>query len=745
LPDSSKTLPVEGTRLTVGQIASLTGVRASAVSNWRSRHPDFPVPVGESAGGDVFDRQQVLHWLRRHGRTVPEHAFSVDGVIWSLMDLLRGVGTMEEGTLVVMQLLYLRARAVGQQSKAKAGEADHWGRLMAAPPRDTARVWSSIVRDLAAGEPALERVLTPSPAVPADLLPRLIGRFDSLPLDAVDWAAAATRLLYRYQEGAAGRRMGLATPESVTALMVGLLKPLARTVYDPACGLAMVLAEAWAHREGDDVLLVGQEVNEFAWRIGYLHLAIHGARFELATGDTLRDDRFRSLRADRVVLEAPLGQRLNRYELHPDERWVHGSTTSAEWMWAQHLAYHLGEEGVGVLTTVPLALERGGTDAQVREGLVEAGILDAVIELPPGMITGTAVAVALLVFARDRDNRADRILFVDARQLGKPRRGRGHELAEDDVERVVSTVTAWRTGKFEDEPLFAAAATVDEVLRGGADLSPKRYVQYAVSVEAADVDALARRVSRTREAVQRSLTNVRALSETVPGAVDPLVPTAEAIWPLVKLRELLAAPLQTGARHDPDGEGEALPYVHTRLVTGGSGTLEELPSEHTKGKVKGRLAQRGDLLLASRGIDPSGRIGCATVAFDGQVAFSESLMLITPDVTRVLPDYLRLYLTSAHGRAALAAVTTGSVIANLRPGALEEIELPLPVLAAQEQIVASTRVIEQALSRLSEAMESCRMLYDVVRDDVAAGRLVPESGKVVSSGKKAVRGAARNK
>lgn len=46
------------------EIAQLADVSPPAVGNWRKRHPDFPVPVKQLQSGPVFQRRQILYWLR---------------------------------------------------------------------------------------------------------------------------------------------------------------------------------------------------------------------------------------------------------------------------------------------------------------------------------------------------------------------------------------------------------------------------------------------------------------------------------------------------------------------------------------------------------------------------------------------------------------------------------------------------------------------------------------------------------
>jgi chromosome partitioning protein len=47
------------------EVAQLADVSPAAVGNWRKRHLDFPLPVKQLQSGPVFQRRQILYWLRR--------------------------------------------------------------------------------------------------------------------------------------------------------------------------------------------------------------------------------------------------------------------------------------------------------------------------------------------------------------------------------------------------------------------------------------------------------------------------------------------------------------------------------------------------------------------------------------------------------------------------------------------------------------------------------------------------------
>lgn len=49
--------------LTSTQIADLCGVQLSVVSNWKTRY-EFPAPVDQVNGADVYSRSEIVEFLR---------------------------------------------------------------------------------------------------------------------------------------------------------------------------------------------------------------------------------------------------------------------------------------------------------------------------------------------------------------------------------------------------------------------------------------------------------------------------------------------------------------------------------------------------------------------------------------------------------------------------------------------------------------------------------------------------------
>jgi hypothetical protein len=56
----------------INEIAAMAGVSSQAVTNWRTRSPDFPRPLSDLAAGPVFRAAQVRAWLKRNNRKLSE-------------------------------------------------------------------------------------------------------------------------------------------------------------------------------------------------------------------------------------------------------------------------------------------------------------------------------------------------------------------------------------------------------------------------------------------------------------------------------------------------------------------------------------------------------------------------------------------------------------------------------------------------------------------------------------------------
>jgi type I restriction enzyme M protein len=295
--------------------------------------------------------------------------------------------------------------------------------------------------------------------------------------------------------GAEGKGGGeFFTPQSVVKLLVGMIEPYKGRVYDPCCGSGgmFVQSEKFIEAHGGnvhDLAIYGQESNPTTWRLCKMNLAIRGIDGNLGehNADTFGNDLHKDLKADFILANPPFnisdwgGERLK-----DDVRWKYGvpPVGNANYAWIQHMIHHLAPTGIAgfVLANGSLSSNTSG-EGEIRKKLIEAGLVDCIVAMPPQLFYSTQIPVCLWFVSRDRydhkfRNRHDEMLFIDARKMGTMVTRKNRELTEEDLNKITGAYHSWRTidGKYEDVKGFCRAAKITEVEKNGFVLTPGRYV-----------------------------------------------------------------------------------------------------------------------------------------------------------------------------------------------------------------------------------------------------------------------------
>jgi type I restriction enzyme M protein len=333
------------------------------------------------------------------------------------------------------------------------------------------------------------------------LLGELVDLIGTIGFTAVDHGSDdVLGRVYEYFLGrfasAEGRNAGeFYTPRSVVKLLVEMLEPFTGRVFDPCCGsggMFVQSADLVAAHGGKrtDISVYGQEFVATTWRLAKMNLALRGIEANLAdeSADSFHRDKFPDLRADYILANPPFN--LDDWysdALREDVRWRYGLPPAANgnFAWVEHFIYHLAPSGMAgfVLANGSLSSRSSG-EGDIRRKLVEADLVDCIVELPERLFFNTGIPVCLWFIAKDRTGggsyrkRIGEVLFVNARKIGRMESRTLRVFDQDDIERVAQKYHQWRSGspEYESEPGFCRSATLDEIRAQAFILSPGRYV-----------------------------------------------------------------------------------------------------------------------------------------------------------------------------------------------------------------------------------------------------------------------------
>jgi type I restriction enzyme M protein len=278
------------------------------------------------------------------------------------------------------------------------------------------------------------------------------------------------------------------TPPSIVKLLVNMIEPYKGRVYDPCCGSGGMFVQSAKFVEEHqgrigDISIYGQEYTATTWRLAKMNLAIRGIDGNLGErdADTFTNDQHKDLRADYILANPPFNiSDWGQPHLLDDPRWKWGVPPkgNANYGWISHIISKLSPKGIAGFVLANGSLSTATKDEyEIRKAILEEGFVDCIIAMPTQLFYDVAIPVSLWFVSKNKANRKDKVLFIDARKMGFMETRKHRELTDEESAKIYNTYHAWRDdNNYEDIDGFCKSATIEEIRVHDYVLTPGRYV-----------------------------------------------------------------------------------------------------------------------------------------------------------------------------------------------------------------------------------------------------------------------------
>lgn len=280
------------------------------------------------------------------------------------------------------------------------------------------------------------------------IIPALLKSFEDIPTDTeIDIFGE----IYEYFLGEFALKEGQGggeffTPSTVVKYMVEVLAPTEGRILDPACGSGGMFVQT-AHyierqkqknsdKEPLNLRAYGVEKTGATVKLAKMNLFLNSIRGEIIEANSYYADPHNSFgnfdyvmanppfNVDEVVFENVKGQKRfntfgvprNKTNSKKKKKDATETVPNANYLWINQFATALNENGRAALVMANSASDARNSEKDIRQKLIESGIVSQMVTLPSNMFN-TVTLPATLWFFNKKKKKKDEILFVDARNI----------------------------------------------------------------------------------------------------------------------------------------------------------------------------------------------------------------------------------------------------------------------------------------------------------------------------------------
>lgn len=170
--------------------------------------------------------------------------------------------------------------------------------------------------------------------------------------------------------------------------------------------------------------------------------------------------------------------------------------SKADYAFLLHGLYHLKSKGTMAIVLPHGVLFRGAAEGKIREKLLRAGNIYAVIGLPANLFYNTSIPTCIVVLKKHRDGRD--VLFIDASQ--KFEKGKKQNAMTD--EHIDAVMELYKNRKTVEKESYLAS--FEDIEKNDFNLNIPRYVDNFEEEEEIDLDELLTSISTTDDEIEKT-------------------------------------------------------------------------------------------------------------------------------------------------------------------------------------------------------------------------------------------------
>lgn len=471
------------------------------------------------------------------------------------------------------------------------------------------------------------------------------------------------------------------TPRHIIDFLVACVNPSKNdTILDPACGTAGFLISAYKYiQEKNEKDLtpderkkliqnfVGYDISPDMVRLSLVNLYLHGfSDPHIWEYDTLSSEDRWNENFDVVLANPPFMS--PKGGIRPHKKFTISSNRS-EVLFVDYIAEHLNPKGrAGIIVPEGIIFQSGSAYKELRKMLVE-NHLYAVVSLPAGVFNPySGVKTSILLMDKDFAKKTNEILFVkidnDGYNLGAQR----NAIKGGQLEEAITLIHQFvAKGETQDSLIAHAVLKTEIAVKGDYNLSGDRY-----------------RTTQDLSATEFEIVKIGDVFNTSSGGT----------------------PLREMEEYYKNGN---IPWLRSGEVSQGFITSSELFI--TKEGLKNSSAKIFpiDTVLVAMYGATAGQVGILKF----EACTNQAVCGILPN-DKAIPEYLYLVLKSQ--KDYMISLSGGGAQPNISQKIIRDLQIPLPPLSIQEEIVAEIESYQKIIDGAKAVIVNYKPKIDIDPD-----------------------------